>query len=116
MLPNSTLNMVQPMNTPTKQPLAQRVLSASILILPAAGMISTTNANGSDFHQLNGSPVIDEGNNAYAPMPVDLDGKLRIHDSIVDMGCYEFIPEPGFYLLIIIYNLLFINRWRKLKS
>ena len=26
------------------------------------------------------------------------------------------IPEPGFYLLFIIYQLLFINYWRKLKS
>ncbi len=24
-------------------------------------------------------------------------------------------PEPGFYLLFIIYQLLFISRWRKLK-
>jgi len=29
---------------------------------------------------------------------------------------FSVIPEPGLYLLFIIYNLLFISRWRKLKS
>jgi len=56
-----------------------------------------------------GSPCIDTG----AIMPwmtgaTDLDGNPRIHDGQVDMGCYEFVPEPGFYLLFIIYYLSFI--------
>jgi len=51
---------------------------------------------------------VDAGTNAFAAIPVDLDGNPRIHDGTVDMGCYEFIPEPCFYLLFIIYQLLFI--------
>ena len=42
-----------------------------------------------------GSPCINAGTNAYAPMPFDLDGNSRIHDGTVDMGCYEFVPEPA---------------------
>jgi len=61
---------------------------------------------GSDYHIQMGSPCIDTG----AIMPwmtgaTDLDGNPRIHDGKVDMGCYEFIPEPCQF---IIYHLLFI--------
>ena len=42
----------------------------------------------------------------------DLDGNPRITGGIVDMGGYEYIPEP-FYLSFIIYNLIFISWWRK---
>jgi len=59
------------------------------------------------------SPCINAGTNAFAPMPVDLDGNPRIIDGTVDMGCYEFVPEP-FYLRFAMFYLLFaILRWRK---
>ena len=64
------------------------------------------------------SPSVDTGITSAVPAVLthDLIGNVRIYGGEVDMGCYEFIPEPGFYLLFIIYNLLFINYWRKLKS
>jgi len=64
------------------------------------------------------SPSINTGITSAVPVELthDLIGNMRIYGGEVDMGCYEFIPEPGFYLLFIIYNLLFINCWRKLKS
>jgi len=58
------------------------------------------------------SPCVNAGNNAYAPMPFDLDGNVRIYDNTVDMGCYEFIPEP---CLFIIYYLSFIIFYLKRK-
>ena len=48
-----------------------------------------------DFHLPDWSPCVDAGPNAYAPMPWDLDGNPRIYDDTVDIGCYEFVPEPG---------------------
>jgi len=45
-----------------------------------------------DFHLAAGSPCIDRGSNA-AVLPdalTDLDGKLRIHNGVIDIGAYEF--------------------------
>ena len=57
---------------------------------------------GSDYHLQNGSPGIDAGYymSWMDPPTTDLDGNPRIHDGIVDMGCYEFIPEPAGLLLV----------------
>jgi len=68
---------------------------------------------GTDYHLLEGSPAIETG----VVMPwmtgaTDLDGNPRIHDSKVDMGCYEFVPEP---CLFIIYNLLIVIYYRNRK-
>ena len=53
------------------------------------------------------SPCINGGTNYYTQMPYDLLGNPRIVDEIVDMGAYEYIPEPvlfiNCYLLFIIY-------------
>ncbi len=55
------------------------------------------------------SACIDTGNTAEVGWgATDLDGNPRIHDGKVDMGCYEYIPEPttfwilnfGFWILI----------------
>ena len=58
-----------------------------------------------------GSPCINAGLNAAVPnaFTLDIAGQKRIYDGTVDMGAYEFIPEP-FCLLFIIYQLLFIIR------
>ena len=63
------------------------------------------------YQILIGSPCIDVGTNSSWMLPpaTDLAGNERKHDGIVDMGCYEFIPEP-FCLSIIIYFLFFITR------
>lgn len=51
---------------------------------------------GGDYRLVDGSPCVDAGNNAVAPLPItDLDGKARLRDgnfdgtAIVDMGAYE---------------------------
>ena len=57
---------------------------------------------GSDYHLLEASPCIDAGTNfSWMTTAIDLDGEPRIHGSEVDMGCYEFVPEPGLGLWII---------------
>jgi len=68
---------------------------------------------GTDYHLLEGSPAIETG----VVMPwmtgaTDLDGNPRITGGKVDMGCYEFVPEP---CLFIIYYLSFIIYYRNRK-
>ena len=60
------------------------------------------------------SPAVDTGITSAVPAEIthDLIGNLRIHDEKVDMGCYEFIPEP---CLFIIYNLLIVIYYRNRK-
>ncbi len=58
------------------------------------------------------SPCRNTGTNmSWMLTAKDLDGNPRITGGIVDMGGYEYIPEP-FYLLFIIYYLIFISWWR----
>ena len=52
-----------------------------------------TDAASSNFHLQAGSPCINAGANAYAPIndtPDDMAGNPRIMDYIVDMGAYEY--------------------------
>jgi len=68
------------------------------------------NAAVGDFHLFDDSPCIDAGTNmSWMWSATDLDGNPRIIDGIVDMGAYEYIPEPVlfiiYYLLIMIYYL-----------
>jgi len=70
--------------------------------------------SSADFHLQLTSPCINAGTNLpYVYITTDLDGNPRLFGDRVDMGAYEYIPEP---CLFIIYNLLIINQWRKLKS
>lgn len=69
--------------------------------LPAgAGNISTdplfVDAASGNYRLLAISPCINAGTNALAALPYDLDGNPRILLDIVDMGAYEYIPEPFF--------------------
>ncbi len=52
---------------------------------------------GSDYHLQEFSPCVNSGANMPWTIPpaTDLDGNLRKYDGAVDIGCYEFIPEPG---------------------
>ncbi len=63
-------------------------------------------APGSENYQLQeGSPCIDVGYKMtwMNPPTTDLAGHERIHDNKVDLGCYEFIPEPSlFWILLLI--------------
>ena len=70
--------------------------------------------SASDFHLQATSPCRDVGTNAFAPMPWDLDGNPRIIDGIVDMGAYEFVPEPGLIILYQLIILSFITSRRKI--
>ncbi|HEX42842.1 MAG TPA: hypothetical protein ENN81_12400 [Phycisphaerales bacterium] len=52
------------------------------------------NPLGRDYHLKLNSPCIDAGDNALVgPGATDLDGRIRIVRTAVDMGCYEF-PGP----------------------
>lgn len=65
-----------------------------------------------DFHLLSWSPCIDTGRNLYAPMPYDLDGNPRIIGDIVDMGAYEYIPEPTVWGIIVCAGIACLRKTR----
>ena len=68
-----------------------------------------------NFRLQSTSPCIDAGTNmSWMLTATDLDGNPRIIDGIVDMGAYEYVPEPC-YLLFIIYQFIFINYLRRKK-
>ena len=80
--------------------------SHSIFSNPEFMDVAATNLN-----IINISPAINSGTNlGWIIGNIDFAGNPRINSGMVDIGAYEFIPEPGFYLLFIIYQLLFINR------
>jgi len=66
--------------------------------------------SASNFHLLSTSPCINAGTNLpYVYTTTDLDGNPRLFGDKVNMGAYEFVPEPflivNCYLLFIIYYL-----------
>ena len=58
------------------------------------------------------SPCINSGNNDYVTTDWDLDGNPRIIGTKVDIGCYENLPEPSFF---VVFSFLFLalckNEW-----
>lgn len=59
------------------------------------GQLSGSNVNplfvsSNNFQLSTGSPAINTGNNTYAVGTTDLLGNARIHNSIVDLGAYEY--------------------------
>ena len=46
-------------------------------------------AAAGDYHPVPGSPCVNAGSNSPALPALDLDGRARILDGVVDMGCYE---------------------------
>ncbi len=45
-----------------------------------------------DYRLAADSPCIDAGKNSYSASPTDLDGKARIANGKVDIGCHEYSP------------------------
>ncbi len=70
------------------------------------------NKGDDDYHLTVSSPCRDAGTNAYAALPWDRDGEPRIYDDTVDMGCYEFIPEP---LGVVGYWVLAVGWWCRVR-
>jgi len=67
----------------------------------------------SNFHLQATSPCRNAGTNLpYVYNTTDLDGNPRLVGDRVDMGAYEFVPEP---CLFIIYNLLFMIYYLRRK-
>jgi len=62
------------------------------------------NLDFADYHLTLGSPAIDGGDPTYLPggSVTDYDGNPRILIGRVDIGAYEFIPEPGTCLLVCV--------------
>ncbi len=66
-----------------------------------------------DYHLRTNSPCIDSGTNmAWMTDARDLDGRARILGGRVDMGAYEFIPEPAGTVLCVICMALAKRPWR----
>ena len=57
---------------------------------------------GSDYHLQEFSPCVNSGANMpwTNPPTTDLDGNPRKYDGTVDIGCYEFIPEPTIFWIL----------------
>jgi len=55
---------------------------------------------GGNYQLESSSPCIDVGNNAEVQQATDLNGNVRIQNSIVDMGAYEGTYSPTHYLMV----------------
>jgi len=83
----------------SKGPGGTAVYNCSSPALSGDGNIGTNNAffvnaSAENWRLTSVSPCVNAGTNAYASS-YDLDGNPRITGGTVDMGCYEFIPEPS---------------------
>jgi hypothetical protein len=69
------------------------------------------NAAGGDFRLRDSSPCIDMGSNALTYGEWDLEGNMRIRDGVVDMGAYEWVPEPDALIILLVSLALLRRRW-----
>jgi predicted outer membrane repeat protein len=70
-------------------------------------------AGNRNFNLMESSPCIDKGINiVWMYDALDIAGSPRINDDRVDMGAYEFIPEPAAGISILIFLLYSIKRKR----
>ena len=69
------------------------------------------NAAGGDFRLRDSSPCIDMGTNALVYGDWDLEGNMRIRDGVVDMGAYEWVPEPGALIIFLVGLAMVRRRW-----
>ena len=66
-----------------------------------------------DFHIMEGSPCLNSGTNLPGiSNQKDLDGNQRVDEGLVDMGCYEGVPEPFGIWIIGLLELWIIGRRR----
>ena len=81
---------------------------------PGTGNIDANPDFVGNYTLMASSPCIDTG--VFIDITYDCIGDTRPYGDKVDMGAYEFIPEPCFYLLFIIYYMKFISLGRKIKN
>ncbi len=66
---------------------------------PTDGFVATSGFKVSaDFIPDEGSSLIDAGAAMTVPVAVDLAGKKRVYQGVVDIGCHEWHP-PGFAVI-----------------
>jgi len=95
--------------------------SCTFPLFPGEGNISNNpefvNFAGNNFHLEFPSPCIDAGTNAYAPGTTDLAGHPRIFSGTVDMGAYEYIPEPtGIWIVGVLECWIIVKHRKRLMS
>ncbi len=78
-------------------------IAADPLFIDANGTDNITGTLDDNLRLQTGSPLIDVGNNTAVPCSVttDLDGNLRIFNSVVDMGAYEWLPIRVYLPLVV---------------
>jgi hypothetical protein len=65
------------------------------------------------------SPCVDAGTNLpWMAGATDLAGNPRMYDGRVDMGCYEFIPEPGVWGMLGLFTICKLQcaMWRRRRE
>ncbi len=69
------------------------------------------NSSGLDFHLTSDSAAIESGNPAYLPgiSVTDYEGNPRVLNGRVDIGAYEYVPEPGTFLTGVLLTVLLVS-------
>ena len=75
------------------------------------------NTNAGNYRLQEGSPCINAGTNLpWMVGATDLDGNPRIIDGRVDMGAYEFVPEPTLIRQVMLIALGTLGRKRRVRQ
>jgi hypothetical protein len=99
--------------------------SCTVPLVPWPGNISNdpefVNGATGNYRLAESSPCINAGTNTYVTWNTDLDGNPRVYGSRVDMGAYEFVPEPGCAAALSIAGILLAitrahGRWPPIAS